>query len=207
MRPGALVILIVAVSHPALEAQRLRLAVSIQDSASGGIFQSGFAAAFRSLGDVDVVTRTERPDYVLSGVVLCSPQPCERAVSYSIALRLHEPIQKSTAEFLADYAVNPKGTRAENPFVQIANEARRDSLVSLIWSFISEYERTQITWAAEWGRSAYERGIRELVAEIDAKCLDKLRASRRILPASGEGTPAERWARYQEFVQSREWIC
>jgi hypothetical protein len=123
-------------------------------------------------------------------------------------LRLSEFIQRSTADFLAEYAVSPRDTEpSDDPFTKIFVDSRRDSLVDVIWSLIEGYERTHITWAAEWGRQAYERGIRELVAEIDAKCLDRLRASRRILPSSAGGSPADRWARYQQFLQARQWIC
>jgi len=184
---------VVAVPASAV-AQRLQIAVTVGDSATGGIFTSRLAAAFRALGDIDVVSVGENPDYVLEGVVLCSPKPCDDAISYAIALRLYEPLRYTTARFIADYALNPNSTRR----TKVA-----DSLTATIWELIQGYERTHMTWAATWGRKAYEQAIKEFVAEIDAKCLEKLRALRRLSLSHSQ----DRFTTYKEFVHSRDWIC
>ncbi len=190
----AFLLLALAVAPDTSGAQRLKIAVAIADSATGGIFASGFSAAFRALGDVDVVSTGENPDYVLEGVVLCDPKACEDAVSYSIALRLYEPLHYHTAQFIADLALNPHSTRRTKA---------ADSLAATIWEIIQNYEQTQMTWAATWGRDAYAQALKEFVAEIDSKCLEKLRALNRM----GESHAPDRFTTYSEFVHSRDWIC
>ncbi len=198
-RSIAVFVLVVIFQPPELDAQRLSVAVSVQDSLAGGIFQSGFAAALRSLGDVDVVSLLEEPDYALSGVVLCTPSPCARAVRYSLALRLYEPPRRSTAEFLAQLALHPRSTAP-------IRDPPTDSLAASIWAAMEHREHTFMTWVVEWHPETYRRSISQLVAEIDSKCFDKLRALRRISRDRRESL-SNQYARFQEFTASRDWLC
>lgn len=183
-------------SLPSLSAQHIRVAVVLSDSEAGGVFQSGFASAMRALGDVEVVTEGENPDYVLSGVVLCDPSPdCQSATSFEVAVQLSEPFQRSTAQFIAELALHPNAT---------GSHTDADSLAEKVWEFTEGYRRIDQAWVAHWGRNAYERAMRELVAEIDSKCFDKIRALRRVQP----GPDASRALRsYRDFVASRKWMC
>jgi len=75
-------------------------------SPGGRVFQSAFSAAFRALGDIVLVTRGEKPDYILDGVVLCSPS-CDNVLSYSVSLRFYSPLSREVAVSLANPILNP----------------------------------------------------------------------------------------------------
>lgn len=181
-----------------VQGQRLRIAVSVTDSEKTGIFQSNFAAAFRALGDVDVVSFGEASDYVLSGVVLCEDDDCSSTNRYSVALRLYETVEPETANFIAAYALHPDSWEPT---------PASDSLAAFVWRQMEGLERTHQEWVASWGRNIYERAIREFVARIDAECLEKVRTRRRMLGPQADGSASEQFARYQDFLNSREWLC
>jgi hypothetical protein len=201
MRTAVRLLLIVTVlaASDRLDAQHLRVGISVHETGTRGVFQSGFAAALRALGDVDVMTPMEEADYVLEAVVLCSPNPCERATRYAVAIRVFEPAHRSTAEFLAQLALHPKST------VTVRDPAT-DSLTSSIWAAIKDRELTFTTRVAEWLRESYQQSLQELVAELDSRCFDKLRAFRRFL-ADRTRPLSDRHARFQEYAEGRDWIC
>ena len=174
-------------------AQRIKVAVSMTDSATGGIFQSAFGAAFRSLGDVDVVTLDESPDYVLEGVVLCNQSSCADVVSYALSLRLYEPATYITAQLIATLVVPSTAQR----------RATIDSIATLIWPWLKPYQQSRMTWTATWGRNRYEQAIREFVRQIDSGCLDKIRALRRL----GVSPDSKAVNAYVSFERSRKWFC
>lgn len=191
----------VSLGPTALFAQRIRVAVDLSDSAMGGVLSSGFAAAFRSLGDVDVVVVPggERPDYLLVGVAVCSPDPCASASSYSVALRFSAPIQFSLVQWIAARAAR-LDTRPSSP---PARAAHADSLADEFWPQLREYEKVAATWVVLWGRSTYEQAIRALVVEIDSRCFNKARAQMQAMASSAP----DRWQVYDRFVRSRTWLC
>jgi hypothetical protein len=181
----------------ALHAQRIRVAVSIQDTLADRVFQGAFAAAFRSLGDVDVVTLAEQPQYVLSGVVLCDPSSCKNVLSYTAALRFWSPLGPSTARYIAMTAIpsTPQSTFA----------ARADSVGTLvIWPMLRGFEVTHETWVASWGRDRYEQAVRELVRQIDTDCLEQSRAWSR---ATAAGTDTASSAAIVRTITARKWLC
>jgi hypothetical protein len=173
--------------------QKIRVAVAVQDTASGGIFSSGFASALRALGDVDVVSSMESHDYAVRGVVLCS-DTCSNTRSYSLAIRFVEPMPSSVAGYLTSVA-----------FFRLPgiSRARRDSVESQFRSSLEGYEKTHMTWAAEWGRQRYEQAVREMVAELDSKCFEKERAFRRAI----QSTDTAAFGKYTAFARSRSWLC
>lgn len=177
------------------QAQRIRLAVSISDSATAGIFGSAFSSAFRSLGDVDVVGVTEKPQYVLDGVVMCEPKDCTAALSYDLSLRLYSPYEITTGQYLAVSIVSPTP--------KATYRTRVDSAANTINLMLDGYERSHMTWTANWGRQRYEQAIREMVGRIDSQCLDKQRALNRLFASQDTA----RFAAYKSLIDSKTWIC
>jgi hypothetical protein len=174
-----------------LSAQRLKVAVDVDDST--GVLQSAFASAFRSLGDISVVTPEEDPDFVLDGVVLCDPS-CTDALSYTLALRFSSPFHYTAATSIAETWIPANAQR---------RTTRVDSLAKLIWSRIEGAELTHQSWVLDWGRDRYEQEVRELVREIDTGCLERHRVLRRAL-ASGARA---QYDSYLQWSRSREWLC
>jgi hypothetical protein len=179
-----------------LQGQRIKVAVAISDSSAGRVFQGGFSSAFRALGDVDVVSLAEAPEYIISGVVICEPVTCQNPLYYSASLRWYSPFTSSQAYYLAVQLVQPtpSGTLAR----------RMDSVaLQIIEPAMRGYERTHQTWVIEWGRERYEQAIRELVRRIDVECLEKSRAYSRLFAERDTATYAAlRWSIY-----SHEWLC
>ena len=194
--PFSLLLLLCLVLPGSLSAQRITVAVAMSDSAAGRVLQGAFVAAFRSLSNVDVVSVAERPEYVLSGVVLCNPVSCQDPSSYSAALRLWSPIRRSTARTLAMLLVpqQPSGTF----------DHRVDSATTqLIWPVVSGLEETHSEWVVAWGRDRYEQAIRELVRKIDTDCLERSRAYYRAF-ASNDSTV---WRPIFRMISARTWLC
>lgn len=137
-----------------LEAQRIKVAIAIDDSAARRVFQGAFVAAFRSLGDVDVITQAEGPDYILTGVVLCDPSACENPTGYAASLRLYSPFSEFSARLLvmSVLRITP----------QIRRAALVDSLTGAVAQRLRFYEETHQEWVVRWGRNRYEQAIREL---------------------------------------------
>ncbi len=176
-------------------AQRIRVAVSMSDSATNGIFQSAFSAAFRSLGDIDVVSSLEAPTYVLEGVAMCSPRPCENANSYVLSLRFLSPFDSSEALATAAYLgimMSSNGQKFDS-----------DAAAHFLVDFLSGYEKSYMSWTAEWGRNRYEQAARELVRELDARCLEK----KRMLIRTQRTNSKASWESYNSFVKGRDWLC
>jgi hypothetical protein len=169
----------------------ITVGVDIDDSTKQ--FSSAFAAALRQLGDIQVVPVTDRPDYVLEGVVMCSPD-CERRTSYVVSLRFYSPVNRSSASSLANLALRR---------VMPTTQALRDSVEEAIWRRISFLESSHGSWVATWGRNRYEQAIREHVREIDASCFERVRAERQAM-YSADSSAVPRYLRYEE---SRKWLC
>ena len=171
----------------------IRVAVEIHDTATGGVFQSAFASAFRGLGDVAVVSRAEWPRYVLTGVVLCLPEPCPEAASYAVALRFYEPANftldaTSQVWFVAQrLGVNPP-------------RATVDSIADRIWRSEADHESTHGMWVLRWGRDRVAGAAQRLVSQIDTECFAGLRTAERLLAS-------QRWEQYEQLRTSRDWLC
>jgi hypothetical protein len=143
---------------------RLRVSVQVEDDSIGGVISSGFRSAFRSLGDIDVVSAAENPDVVLEGVVLCVPECASNWSAVHLSLRLWAPVTRSL--LVSDLAF--AGIRAA------------DSSVAKLSAILSGAQFTRNTWVATWGRSKYDAEARTLVATIDSRCLEEIRRIRRI---------------------------
>ena len=176
------------------QASPITVAISITDST--GQFVSAFSAAFRGLGDVEVVSLAEHPQYALGGVVLCSPD-CRQPSQFSVALRLYSPATPVTARVWANIVAPVAGGSVQ---------AVRDSVEDLLWGLLWRYERTHKQWVAIWGRGRYEQAMREFVRRIDYLCFDRVRALE-LVAAADDSLKATRFAEHMEFVQTREWIC
>lgn len=176
-------------------AQKLSISVNMTDSAAGGLFSSAFSNAFRSLGDVEVVSLFEKPALVLEGVVMCEPSHCTNARSYSLSLRLYSPFSEATADFVA-FLVTPSLPRA-------THQARLDSATALISMALSEYENSHMTWTATWGSNRYEQAVREFVGTINSQCLEKKRAFGRMMASRD----TSRFTTYNRLVKSQTWLC
>lgn len=137
----------------------IRVAVDIQDSAASGRLSSGFKAAFRTLPDVLIVPRDNDPDVIVEGVAICEIGSCENG--YSVALQLEKPLTRLHV-WVGLYGSGLRG-------------AHLDSTVTRLYPYVKTYKSVGTLFIARWGSAVYERGIREQVALIDAKCLEQTR--------------------------------
>lgn len=192
------VCLLVLVAAPSIvRAQQITVAVDINDTTANRVVQGAFVAAFRSLATVAVVSAAEKPDYVLSGLVLCQPLSCQDPVSYSASLRLWSPVSDAVANHIALSTVSPE------PFTTFTT--RIDSVATkVVWPLISAYEQTRHSWIVTWGRSRYEQAIRELVREIDVQCFETRRALRRASPATDSAVAR---SIVLNIAAGRSWFC
>jgi hypothetical protein len=182
---------VIVPSEARAQQQHIKVAVEITDTTRQ--IPSAFAAAFRQLGDVDVVSRSEHPDYVLSGVSLCDPN-CDRVGSYAISLRLYSPFSQVSIVVL---------TARISYLAKIPWGPTRDSVRGILEQRLSYVQVSHGRWVATWGRNVYEQKIREFVREIDYGCFDRDRALKRAV-ASDDSTA---WRKYSAFESSREWLC
>jgi hypothetical protein len=169
----------------------IKVAVSITDSTNQ--FGSAFSSAFRQLGDIEVVSVSEGPDYVLSGVVMCQPA-CSNVASYAVSLRLYSPMSRNVVSMLA-YTAQLK-SRQDLP-------ALRDTLETFYWTVLKSYEFTLQTWVATFGRQRYEQSVREMVRDIDAACFERSRFLRRAIAALDSNAINE-WATRRS---NATWSC
>lgn len=146
---------------------RISFALDVQDDSIGGVISSVLRGALRSLGDVEVVTPAERPDFVLEGVVLCSPT-CATWQSVSGAFRLYSRV----TEDIVRMALQTSGIRAA------------DTTVRRMAGVLSRAEFSRQSWVVTWGRQRYEAAAREFVGGIDSQCLEPLRMDRRLASAN-----------------------
>jgi hypothetical protein len=177
------------------DAQKIRVAVDMTDSAAAGVFSSAFSTAFRSLGDVEVVSVLEKPELVLQGVVLCTSSDCANTSWYALSLRLYSPYDPDVGWYLA---------RALIPSLpNSTHQARLDSAAKVVNEMLADYEESHMTWTVHWSRVGYEQSVREFVGRIDARCLEKKRAFQRVMASSD----TSRFATYTKVVRSRTWLC
>ncbi|MGH8542113.1 MAG: hypothetical protein ACREX3_00360 [Gammaproteobacteria bacterium] len=176
-------------------AQAIRVAVDINDSTAKRVFQGAFTSAFRSLGDVAVVSTSERPDYVLEGVVICDPS-CDQPITYAAALRFWSPLSEYTAQRIAMRIV------PQSP--AISREQRADSVGrEVVWPILRRFEETHRTWVVNWGRERYEQAAREFVRRIDVDCFERARAIERAM-----ATPdSSRLTAIMDIINKRSWMC
>jgi hypothetical protein len=173
---------------------RITVAVAIQDSAADGVIQSALSSAFRQLGDVDVVGQSERSDYTLHGVALCTTTPCSSTLNYVVALFLAQPLDTMRFKWAATVAL---------PSSMSERDLTVDSLTTLLSDMFAGYEKPTMIWVTNWGRDRYEAGAKSIVRTIDAECFDRQRAFRRMLSSPDSNAAAN----YARFLRSRSWIC
>ena len=190
-----LTVLATTLMAPRAIAQHIRVAVVFNDSAAQGRFQSGFSAAIRALGDIDVVSTSEEPDYVLAGTVICDPQSCDQALSYVLAVRLYRPMTRVDAVAVVSMLpLAPTGLQP-GPWT--------DSAATVVQNTMAAYEIVYSMWVLQWGRNRYEEATHALVAQIDAQCFDKRRA---FLRAQQANTPTA-WNTYVTLSSAKAWLC
>lgn len=168
-------------------AQALRIRVQITEK-TGGLITSAFTSAFRNLGDVELVGSGERADIHVRGVVLCLPENCEAAISYAVALRISEPLDTGFLRVA----------------LQEADAAARITRKALMENadMLRLYEETHQSWVLNWGRNVYDQAVRELVAEIDTKCLEKKRILNRLYK-----TDTATREHLRQRLRNEEWMC
>ncbi len=199
MRFLSITLAVLLATAPVAEGQKFRVAVSMSDSAAEGVFGSAFSAAFRALGDVEVVSLREKPEFVLSGVVLCNISDCASAVSYSLSLRLYSPFSPAMGLRLAAALIPalPAETRA----------TRLDSATSQVNSLMASYELTRMSWSANWGRQRYEQAIVEFVRQVDSHCLEPQRVIRRAVAGASSGSGFGAIDAYNDMIKTLDWSC
>ncbi len=166
----------------------ITVAVDLTDTKAGGVLTSVFKAAFRALGDVDVVSESENPKFRITGTILCEPNDCKGVSRYSVAFTLQEPFT----------VFDIYGILSE------ARQTTSDSVVRRLAGLYSKYSVTHDQWVGDWGHERYEATIRQIVSEIDAQCFEK----RRIMSRLAALPPAkERSDVWEREILSKTWMC
>ena len=181
-------------SPVASQSAKIRITVAVADSATGGLLTSAFSSAFRSLGDVNVVSAEEHPELVLDGIVLCEPRDWQVADHYVVSLRLLSPYDSTTGLMIARRLVpiDPVATR----------DARVNKALTVMRQMLWPYELTYGSWAAYWGRASYEQATRDLVRTIDSQCLDERREFHRLELADSAQSVA-----ILADLSAKHWMC
>lgn len=189
---------------PPCDGQAIRVGLSVTED-TGGLFQSAFATALRSLPDVSVVTRQEHPRIFVQVVVLCTPdKDCDSATSYSVAIALSEPLDSANATATIDLA--NKGL----PQMLRLSEGQTRILAVQTLSIMNNYEIPLQLSVATWGRNVYPRAISEFMAKFDSKCLERQRIRQRMMSlyesgdTAGSNALASRWA---DVSNQEHWMC
>lgn len=145
----------------------IRVAVAIQDSTVGGVISSTVRAALRNLGDVALVQPSERPRFIVKGLVLCgsSDGRCAQESFFTFTLRVVTPLTES---ILSAVVSAPQFTPT-------------DSALWRMTGHLSEYVMEGPEWIARFGRGTYDSEIRTIVAELDAKCFEDERQMERLM--------------------------
>jgi hypothetical protein len=180
-----------ATAQVTLPATRFRVALDVTDPPSGASFLSILSAAFRALGDVDLVDSDAEPDLVVRVVAMCNTSECAQASQYAVAIQLSQPLSQGVASVVASAASG--------------QQMPSDSVVRLIREVLPGFEQHHNMWVALWGKQRYEQAARELVGRIDAQCLERKRIVDRALRQRREGENTFEIIRRR--TEGREWIC
>lgn len=189
-------LLLMILNAPMAHAQRITVAIAFGKEEEDRLMEAVFRESLRALPDVDIITLEERPQYVVGGVVLCSPSDCKRATSYSVSLRLWSPFTIQDAQRIG-FLLAPKGTSRER--ITWTDSIAKQWLFPLL----RMYERNHMTWVASWGRERYELAARELVRKIDSECFEQSRLVNRAIATTDTTVSSV----ILKEVRSREWIC
>lgn len=196
MRLLCLFVLLLGIApNPRALAQTISVGMSVSEK-TGGVFESRFASAFRSLGDVTVVSIIEPADFRLRVVVLCLPDDCGDPTTYSVSVSFAQTIEQwdvTWAYIQAKRAASDTAYPDLRYMRAIGEQLRTD-----------RYEQHVTSWVASWGRNRYEQAIRELVAEIDARCLEKHRMMER---AAQHNPDTHEWKAAWAAIDQKEWLC
>lgn len=192
---GGLIVAILTLAMRAY-AQSPHIPVALQvTEETGGLIESAFRTTLRALGDVNVVTVEEHPYLIVRAVVQCNAttDDCETATTYSLSIQLTQPFDSARVHRLLRTAVRQRRLQL--------SAASEESLASAVAAGLWDHERRVMSWAASWGRDVYPQAVRDLVAEIDSKCLERERIMRRAVEAGVGGdndTAARLVARWED---------
>jgi hypothetical protein len=183
----ALIMLLPAASAIA-QSGHVRVVVAFNDGVAGAKMDSVVRSAVRQLKDVELVSKQDAPDYILTGTFMCAPQNrCDKAYAYTGALRLSAPL-----------AATPLRVAAFNSGVMVS-----DSVSQRIVRQLTRYESTYQTWTLTFTTQEYARRMRDLVKSIDATCFEKQR-----IVAAIAGLPPAEWEKANtEQLSARKWQC
>jgi hypothetical protein len=160
------------------------VALVVVEDDSSGIFQSAFGASLRALGDVQLVSSQEKPQFFLNVMVACEPlaQRCSGVQSFFVSVNLWEPLT------LADF------------YLALARAGRSvgdSSSMQKAFAPLSDAGRYWWSGHALWGIARYEIGVRELVANFDTKCFEHRRRKLNRTP----------WPEDVAEIDGVRWIC
>jgi hypothetical protein len=170
-------------------AQRMKVAIVVSDDSN--LFQSGFASAFRQIGDVELVTTGEHPDWLFAAAVVCLPRGnCSSATSYAIAVTLMNPMRDPVASVRGMLLVSDSAKRYEAQIDAVLRASGR-SLSALLSQYVLLRKQAVVVWP----RDAYQQHVREFVADIDSICLEETRRVLQYMTATERGDTAAARAR------------
>ncbi len=187
MNLGILVPLVLAFNQltPEILAAQIKVSVDVTES-TGGLFESQFKGALRSLGDVSIVGSDEARDYSLRVLVLCEPSDqCEQSTHFTAAIVLAEPLDTSLVGVL----------------LRAMDSTISERTIAPLKGMLVTYEQSHMTWVVTWGRNRYERAIRELIANIDHQCFEKEREMARMVREKIDARSA------MTKLSDAKWLC
>lgn len=161
------------------------------------LFQSVAAAAFRRLGDVDVVTDLQFTDFVFFVGTLCSERSatgeCRRYATRLDLLSTPRSDQLTRPLVLGYQDLTDAPERA----------AENADLLSQYLRLLG-FLRAESTVQALWSRDSYRTDLEDHISSLDSRCLEYRRREAALSSRSDEGMTAS--AR-EQLRSSGDWIC
>lgn len=196
--PIAALVLAASASAPALAQSAaptpsIAIAVDVKDSSAA--IQGALVSAFRQLGGVVIVSRVERPNFILSGTVMCDPG-CDDPDAYIVGLWLSSPPRPDLALYISHSILLDAG---------IDRLSTLDSATAFVSRNLGRFERPHTQLVAQWGRNRYEQEAREFARRLDTGCFERERMMRRAADLAPEDSAATN-AILKE-MRSRRWLC
>ena len=151
----------------------LRVVVSVEEPVTKGAIASAFRAALRGLGDVDVVTASEDPDFVLEAVFMCENEASDCRSNVG-AIHVYSPLRES----------------AVRDVTYLSGAKEPDSVVKKMASYFASYEYPRKLLTVVWGSQRYDDAARRFIGQLDSQCFERVRRYRR----AATMPPAERQA-------------
>ena len=164
---------------------------------TGGLFESRIRSALRALGDVEITSYRNSPDYRLTVMVMCMPDQdnCRTATRYGVSLQVSAPMSSGFLLLALSSSDSP-----------IPDDLAWETLESAA-DYLQPFEYPLWAGVATFGRGVYQQSIDEWVAMIDAQCFEVRRRRARAFDRISDGDPEGGRAMLSEIEQENSWNC